>query len=180
MIRWCLNLKLKSSGAYGALRSSGVLVLPSERTLRDYTHWIKADSGFVNAVEKQMMDEVKMDSLPEFQKFVCLLFDEVRIKEQLVYDKHTCQIIGFVDLGEVNNELLDMERSEKGVVQQCLAKNILVFMVRGMFLKLEFPYAQFPCSSLSGDVIYPLVCLVQCTGASYHTTTIALHDPINS
>ena len=105
------------------------------------------------------MDEVEINSLPEFQKFVCLLFDEVRVKEQLVYDKYTSQIIGFVDLGEVNNELLDMERSEKGEVHQCVAKNILVFMVRGMFLKLEFPYAQFPCSSLSGDVIYPLVCV---------------------
>jgi hypothetical protein len=47
MIRWRLNLKLKSSGVRGVLRSSGVFVLPSERTLRDYTHWIKADSGFV-------------------------------------------------------------------------------------------------------------------------------------
>ena len=47
MIRWCLNLKLISSGVYGALRSSGVLVLPSEQTLRDYTHWVKAASGFI-------------------------------------------------------------------------------------------------------------------------------------
>ena len=47
MIRWCLNLNLISSGVYGALRSSGVLVLPSERTLRDYTHWVKAASGFI-------------------------------------------------------------------------------------------------------------------------------------
>ena len=50
-----------------------------------------------------------------------------------------------------------MERSERGEVHQCIAKNILVFMVCGMFLKLEFPYAS---SSLSGDVIYPLVNLL--------------------
>lgn len=46
MIKWCLNLKLLSSSSYHALRSSGVLVLPSERTLRDYTHWMRSDSGF--------------------------------------------------------------------------------------------------------------------------------------
>ena len=34
IIKWCLNLKYLSSGAYGALRS--VLSLPSERALRDY------------------------------------------------------------------------------------------------------------------------------------------------
>ena len=30
IIKWCLHLKFKSSGAYHALRSTGVLTLPSE------------------------------------------------------------------------------------------------------------------------------------------------------
>ena len=38
LIRWCLHLKFISSGAYHALRNSGILTLPSERMLRDYTH----------------------------------------------------------------------------------------------------------------------------------------------
>ena len=38
MIRWCLYLHHRSSGAYSTLRNSGVIVLPSERTLRDYRH----------------------------------------------------------------------------------------------------------------------------------------------
>ena len=38
MIRWCLNLKLLSSSAYHSLRTSGFIKLPSERTMRDYTH----------------------------------------------------------------------------------------------------------------------------------------------
>ena len=46
MIRWCLNLKLLSSSAYHALRTSGFLKLPSERTLRDYTHFVKTRPGF--------------------------------------------------------------------------------------------------------------------------------------
>ena len=41
IIKWCLNIKLLSSSAYSALRSSGGLTLPSERTLRDYTHFVK-------------------------------------------------------------------------------------------------------------------------------------------
>ena len=38
LIKWCLNLKLLSSSAYHALRTSGFLKLPSERTLRDYIY----------------------------------------------------------------------------------------------------------------------------------------------
>ena len=36
MIRWCLYLHHRSSGCYATLRNSGVITLPSERTLRDY------------------------------------------------------------------------------------------------------------------------------------------------
>ena len=30
-------------------------------------------------------------------------------------------------------------------------------MVRGVFIDLEFPYAQFTCKSLTGDELYPIV-----------------------
>ena len=50
--------------------------------------------SFCDGVDKQLMDKTNVNSLPEFQKIVCLIFDDVRIKEQLVlvYDKHTSQI----------------------------------------------------------------------------------------
>ena len=114
LIKWCLNLKLLSSSAYHALRSSGVLVLPSERTLRDYTHWMKSDAGFNDTVDRELLKEAKIETAWDFQRHVCLVFDEVKIKEDLVYDKHSCQIIGFVNLGQVNNQLLELERSENG------------------------------------------------------------------
>ena len=159
IIKWCLNLKFLSSGAYGALRS--VLSLPSERTLRDYTHWIDSTPGFHADVDKQLMDEAKVKTVPDFQKYVCLLFDEVRIKEDLVYDKHSSQIIGFINLGGVNNQLLRFQQLQTSDADSSLpppvAKHMLVFMVRGLFQNLEFPYVQFPCDSLSGDITFPLV-----------------------
>ena len=157
MIKWCLNLKLMSSSSYHAMRSSGVLVLPSERTLRDYTHWMSSDVGFSESVDQDLMKEAKLDAAQDFQKHVCLVFDEVRIKEDLVYDNHTCQIIGFVNLGEITNQQLELEHSESGKPQQRVAKNMLVFMVRSLFSTLEYPYAQFLCSSLSADLIFPLL-----------------------
>ena len=39
IIRFCLSLHAKSPAAYKEQRESGVLVLPSERTLRDYRNF---------------------------------------------------------------------------------------------------------------------------------------------
>ena len=68
--------------------------------------------------------------------------DEVHIKDDLVYDKHEGTLIGFVNLGETNNNLLDFEASLSGEsLQSSLATSMLVLMVRGLLCKLNFPYA---------------------------------------
>lgn len=60
MIKWCLYLRHLSGKAYETLRSSGVLTLPSQRTLRDYTHYIPATSGFSTKVDEMLIDSVKV------------------------------------------------------------------------------------------------------------------------
>ena len=35
-----------------------------------------------------------------------------------------------------------------------IAKTVLVFFVRGLFSHLQFPYAQFACSSLTGELLF--------------------------
>ena len=52
MIRWCLYLRHLSSKAYEVMRSSGVLHLPSQRTLRDYTHYVPATIGYSSEVDR--------------------------------------------------------------------------------------------------------------------------------
>ena len=105
IIKWCLHLKMLSSAAYHALRTSGFLTLPSECTLRDYTHIVKGAVGIQPEVNEQLIKEAKVTKLQEYEKFVVVAFDEVKIREDLVYDKHTGQVIGFVDLGDFNNQL---------------------------------------------------------------------------
>jgi len=39
-----------------------------------------------------------------------LVVDEMHIKHDLVYDKHSGALIGFVDLGNTNNQILEFER----------------------------------------------------------------------
>ena len=156
IIWWCLHLCMLSGSAYDALRR--VLILPSDRTLRDYMHYIKA--GVQVDVINQLMSEANIDSLEDWQKYVALVFDEVKIKEGIVYDKHDCKIVGFVDLGPVNNTLLNFESSlsdpEPTTPSWPVAKQMLIVMVRGVFIKLHFPYAHYPTSGITADLLFPL------------------------
>ena len=158
MIKWCLHLKFLSSSAYHALRSSGVIKLPSERTLRDYTHWIRAGVGFQDEVDVQIVKEANV--CDDKDKYIVLLWDEMKIKEDLVFDKNTCQLIGFTDVGDINNHLNEFERqcsSGDNKSDQPIATHMLLFMVRGMFSSLEFPYAQFSTKGATADVLFPIV-----------------------
>ena len=71
---------------------------------------------------------------------------------------------------------------------------MLVFMVRGLFTSLKFPYVQYPASSTKGTDIFPLVrqavkhltrlglCAVSitCDGASDNRKMFAMHDQSSS
>ena len=87
--RWCIYLRHLSSAAYEMLRCSGVFMLPSQRTLRDYTYYTRACLGFSASVDRQMMDLAKIDSCRTLDKYVIVIMDEMHVKEDIVYDKHT-------------------------------------------------------------------------------------------
>ena len=113
LIKWCLNLKLLSSSTYHALRSTGFNKLPSERTLFDYTHYYTNKVGFQDDVNQQLVEEINKLLLPDSRKFVALLIDEMKIKEGLVYNKHTGEIVGFTSLGDINDDLLQLEQESE-------------------------------------------------------------------
>ena len=46
---------------------------------------------------------------PDHHKLIVVLIDEMHIKEELVYNKHNGRLIGFVDLGNINNHLARFE-----------------------------------------------------------------------
>ena len=41
---------------------------------------------------------------------MCLTYNEMKIKEGLVYNKYTDQLVGFVALDSVSDHILDFER----------------------------------------------------------------------
>ena len=58
IIRFCLSLASKSPSCYEELRNSGVLVLPSQRRLKDYRNAIKPKRGF----QKEVLDVLKAET----------------------------------------------------------------------------------------------------------------------
>ena len=137
------------------LRESGCIKLPSQRTLRDYTHYVQACEGFSADVDVMLMNAVNVRSCPEREKYVILLIDEMYVREDLVFDRWNGNLVGFANLGETNNHLVQLESAlTDGNTAPSQAKTMVVFMVRGLFTKLQFPYAQFPCCALKGDYLY--------------------------
>ena len=66
IIHWCLNLKLMSSASYHATRTAGFIKLPSERTLRDYTHYFKHQA---TEILRQLQKGSKVQELSDNKRF---------------------------------------------------------------------------------------------------------------
>ncbi len=99
-------------------------------------------------------------------------------------------ILGFTDLGDLNNHLLAYEKTLEGDEKEEVAKSMMVIMVRGLFTKLQFAYAQFPCASVCGYHMYDIfweaverlercglrVLACTCDGLSVNRNFFKLHD----
>ena len=158
IIRWCLNLKLMSTSAYHAMKTAGFIRLPSERTLRDYSNYFKSKTGYQVEVNRELQKESKVLTLPDSKKHVALIIDEMKVKENLVYDKHSGEIVGFTSLGDINDELEAIAgRCENPQQRPDVAKHVLVIMVRGILFKLDYPLAHFATTSLTGEHLFPIV-----------------------
>ena len=55
MVRWCIYLRHISGKGYNLLRDSGCISLPSQRTLRDYTYYNKACTGFSAGTDEELV-----------------------------------------------------------------------------------------------------------------------------
>lgn len=143
LIQWALYLHHKSSGAYETLRKSGIITLPSSRTLRDYRHFTQTMPGFSTIADMQLQ-ELMQQKKSHLAKYVFILIDEIHLKEGLVYDKGTGSLVGFCDLGGVVQQLKDFEQrlSSGSPIKRPLAKTMMVFMVKGAFTNFRMHNSQ--------------------------------------
>ena len=134
--RFALNLKYLSSAAYRAVGQ--FLALPSKRTLRDYTHCIKFSAGMKSSIVHRLKDDINFEKCTPSEQKVSLIINEVKVKSGLVFTKSTGQLVGFIDLGKVNEELDQLAVSfNEGEQQSSEPKQMLVLMVWTIFIYIS-------------------------------------------
>ena len=65
-----------------------------------------------------------------------------KIREDLVYIKTTGELVSYMDLDKYGNNVLELERLVEEN-ERCIAKYVLVVMVRGITSNLKYPLAAF-------------------------------------
>ena len=183
ILRFCISLASKSASAYDELRNTRILSLPSRRTLRDYTNYIKPSPGFNPKVREELIKTAS--SLQLFQRFVCLSFDEIKIQENFEFDKSTGDLIGFVDLGDPELNFSTFADATR------LASHVMVFYIRSLAKKFKFSFAYFGTNGMNAYQIMtmfwdavsileltcklPVICAV-CDGASPNRKFFKMHE----
>ena len=109
-------------------------------------------------LDQFLADESQVNTLPEWKRPVVLVLHEMKVKESLVFDKHKTEVVGFVDMGDVNNKHADLERECSTTNQHpAITTHMLLLMVRGVFTGLRFPYAHFPTTNIKAEQLFDIV-----------------------
>uniref|UniRef100_A0A7M6DPD0 Uncharacterized protein n=1 Tax=Clytia hemisphaerica TaxID=252671 RepID=A0A7M6DPD0_9CNID len=159
IIRWCLSIYLKSPGTYKNIRESPFLFLPCKNTLLKYINFTDPGCGFNIDIVKKLVNHVKVETLDEFQKNVVLIFDEMKIKSGLVYCKTTGKLVGFTEMGRINDEIEEFGRlcntdKDDADEDRPIAKYVIVFMVRGICSGLNYSFGHFASEGFESDQIF--------------------------
>lgn len=79
-----------------------------------------------------------------------LLFDEMKVMSNLVFDKVTGELIGYVDLGDPDVNFGLLKKVDE------LATHALAFLIRGVCTQLKFNLAYFATNGVTADQLMPL------------------------
>ena len=171
---------------YNETTDTGFLILPSQRRLRGYKNYIRPERGFNKHIIQEL--KLKTQNFSEPEKFVVLLFDEMKIQENLVWDKHTGELIGYVDLGDADVNLATFDKPD------IVATHVLVIMVRSIDNPFKFSLANFSTTTATAGQLFTLfwkavgilelscqlkVIAVTCDGASTNRKMFKMHFIMN-
>ena len=85
----------------------------------------------------------------------------MKIKSNLVFDKVTPELIGYVDLRDPDINFATLDKAD------AVATHALVFLVRGVCTDLKFSPAYFPTNGIAAAQLMPLVweavCILELT-----------------
>ena len=189
IIRYGLSLASKSAAVYDDIHydektGTGFVILPSRRHLRDYKNCIRPHQGFNKDIANELLEKVK--NFSDNENFFVMLMDEIKIQENHVWDKHTGDIIGYVDFGDAELNYATLQKSTD------IATHVLVFLLRSAVNPLKFSLANFATTGATSSQMFPLlwkaisicelnslkVLAVTCDGASPTHKLFHMHFPM--
>jgi hypothetical protein len=155
IIRVCLSLWCRSPRGYKDLRSSGFLMLPSERLLQIYKNRVHQKAGINRELVHWMRSEAICKNLPPEGFEGGLILDEMSIQSDLqFYSKDGVEyLVGFTDLGEESDL---MSSIHTGKHELTLATHVLQFSFLG-FTGFRFPLFHYPSVQASASELYLMV-----------------------
>lgn len=124
----------------------------------------------------------------DVQRYVVLLFDEMKIMSNLVFDKVTGELIGYIDLGDPDINFGTLKKVDE------IATHALVFLIRGVCTELKFSLAYFATAGVTAAQLMPLfweaVCILETScnlwviattsdGASPNRKFYRMHQPLD-
>ena len=123
-------------------------MLPSRRVLRDYTNAITPRTGFNPGVINELRNSTK--SFINHQRFVFILYDESKVQGNLIWDKHSGELIGYVNLGDPDINFATLDKVNE------IASHALLFMVRGISTTLKHTLGYFATAGVSAVQLFPI------------------------
>ena len=140
LIWYCLAWQAKSAAAYNEIcydekTGTGFVGLPSQRRLRNYRNYIHPKQGFNHEIINKLKNKIK--DLSDIECFMVIFFDEMKIQKNLVWSKHTGDLIDFVDLDDMNLNYATLQESNE------IASHVLVFLFWSVVKPFKFSLANF-------------------------------------
>ena len=93
----------------------------------------------------------KVKYFSDKEKLVVLLMDEMKIQGNLVWDKENGELIGYVDLGDIDVNYVTLPKVTT------VASHVLVFLIRSFVNPFKFSLSNFATGSVSASRMFPLL-----------------------
>ena len=93
----------------------------------------------------------KVKDFSDKEKFVVLLMNEMKIQENLVWDKHNGELRGCVHIGDTDLNYATLSKVTT------VAFHILFFLIRSIVNPFKFSLANFATNGISASQIFPLL-----------------------
>lgn len=132
-----------------------VVDFPHQTTLNKYTGLTTIGTGFNPDIIKRLRVDVSFEKLKTCEKYLFLLFDEMKIKSSLVLSKSSGKLIWFTELGDINEELDQFERTVSGkMVPKRPATHVFCIMARGLVKHINYPIGYFRSCGFDNNQLY--------------------------